>query len=159
MTHSTSDLRSVFVLILAAACWGIGAVITKSVLASIPPITLLLIQLAFSVSLLWTVVLVKRRRLLGKKTLPSKNTLPSKKRLLGIGLLGVMNPGISYTFSLFGLSMTTASMSTLLWATEPILIIGLAWVILREKPVLRPGVLVLPAGTPGFQCKSGGNIH
>ena len=47
-------------------------------------------------------------------------------------LLGWLNPGLSYTFSLLGLATTTASLSTLLWATEPILILILAWLVLRE---------------------------
>ena len=46
--------------------------------------------------------------------------------------MGLLNPGLAYTFSLLGLSLTTASMSTLIWAAEPILILGLAWFILRE---------------------------
>ena len=40
---------------------------------------------------------------------------------------------LAYTFGLLGLTRTTASMSALLWAAEPILILGLAWLILRER--------------------------
>jgi drug/metabolite transporter (DMT)-like permease len=60
-------------------------------------------QLLVSVGLLWPLVLFKRRR------------LPPKEKWLSVGWLGLLNPGISYTLSLIGLTITTASMSTLLW--------------------------------------------
>jgi drug/metabolite transporter (DMT)-like permease len=49
-----------------------------------------------------------------------------------LGGIGILNPGLAYNFGLLGLSRTTASMSTLLWAAEPILILVMAWLILRE---------------------------
>ncbi|RIK41021.1 MAG: hypothetical protein DCC55_13250 [Chloroflexi bacterium] len=122
MNHQTFDVRTILGLTAAAACWGTATVITKSVLTSIPPITLLVIQLAFSLSLLWMLVYLQGKPLLGKS------------ELLKVGLIGLLNPGISYTLSLVGLATTTASMATLLWASEPVLILGLAWLMLRERP-------------------------
>jgi drug/metabolite transporter (DMT)-like permease len=52
-------------------------------------------------------------------------------------VLGILNPGISYTLSLIGLRRTTASVSSLLWAAEPILIVALGWLLLRERPTRR----------------------
>jgi drug/metabolite transporter (DMT)-like permease len=107
-------------LVLAAACWGGATVITKHVLTDIPPLTLLVLQLTVNVSFLWTIVLGQRLR------------LPRRGEILRLGGIGLLNPGLAYTFGLLGLTRTTASMSALLWAAEPILILGLAWLILRE---------------------------
>ena len=41
--------------------------------------------------------------------------------------------GSAYTSSLLGLAQSTASMSALLWAAEPILIIGFAWLLFCER--------------------------
>lgn len=49
-----------------------------------------------------------------------------------LGAIGILNPGLAYTISLLGLTQTTASNSALLWAAEPILIIGFACLILCE---------------------------
>jgi drug/metabolite transporter (DMT)-like permease len=76
-----------------------------------------------------------------------------------LGLTGLLNPGLAYTFGLLGLALTTASMSTLIWAAEPALILLLAWLLLRER-LTRPllllsavalagAVMVVGAGTGG----------
>jgi drug/metabolite transporter (DMT)-like permease len=104
---------------------------TKGALSDVPPLTLLVVQLAVSVAFLWVVVGLQRMRVsLGKEAIQ-------------LGMIGLLNPGIAYTFSLLGLTLTTASMSTLLWAAEPILILGLAWLILCER--LTPSLLALSA--------------
>lgn len=106
---------------LAAACWGAGAVMSKGVLGYLPPLTLLVVQLIASLTFLWAVIGIRRLR------------IPLCRETFRLGLIGLLNPGLAYTFSLLGLSLTTASMSALLWAAEPILILGLAWLILRER--------------------------
>jgi drug/metabolite transporter (DMT)-like permease len=107
-------------LVLAAACWGGATVITKHVLTNVPPLTLLVLQLTVSVVFLWAIVLMQRLR------------MPGRRDIVRLGGIGILNPGLAYTFGLLGLSRTTASMSTLLWAAEPILILVMAWLILRE---------------------------
>src|SRR5437899_2233202 len=107
-------------LILASAFWAVATVISKKLLASVPPITFLIIQLAPSVSVLWILVLAKGVR-------------PVKWRaLLPLAALGWLNTGLSYTLCMLGLARTTASVATLLWAAEPALIVGMAWLVLRE---------------------------
>jgi drug/metabolite transporter (DMT)-like permease len=115
--HSTP----IVALIVAAACWGGATVITKHVLTDVPALTLLVLQLAVSVVFLWAIVLVQRLR------------LPGRGEIVRLGGLGILNPGLAYTFGLLGLTRTTASMSTLLWAAEPILILVMAWLILCER--------------------------
>jgi drug/metabolite transporter (DMT)-like permease len=94
---------------------------TKYALDQVPPLTLLVVQLIVSVVLLWIAVAVK-----GTPVRGSRDSVP-------LGLIGVLNPGLAYTFSLLGLMQTTASMSALLWAAEPILIIGFAWLLICER--------------------------
>lgn len=105
----------------AAAAWGVATVIAKRALTEIPPLTLLPIQLGISVALLATVLFIQRQGL----------TFPTALRRLG--LLGVLNPGISYALGLVGLTYIAASLSVLLWATEPIMILLLAWLILDDR--------------------------
>lgn len=118
-------------LVLAAACWGLGTVIAKRAVGEVPPFTLLLIQLGSSVAVLAVVM-----RLGG---IPL--TDPSAPPLLG--RLGLLNPGAAYAMSLLGLTSITASLSVLLWALEPLLIVLLAVVVLRER--VGPVVVVLSA--------------
>lgn len=112
-------------LTLAAACWGGATVITKAALAAIPPFTLLALQLAVSSAFLWVIVLARRA------------PLPRGRAGLRLAGLGLLNPGLAYTFSLLGLARSSASVSALLWAAEPILILGLAWPMLGERPQRR----------------------
>ncbi len=47
--------------------------------------------------------------------------------------LGLLNPGLAYALGLLGLASITASLAVLLWAVEPLLILLLAAVLLRER--------------------------
>ncbi len=136
MASSRTGFQSAFFLFSACSFWGIATVINKALLGSIPPVLLLLIQLLASTVFLWTACTLFRK------------SMPRGKVLLVAIALGVLNPGISYTFSLMGLERITASLSSLLWATEPFLILGLAWLILRE-PVTPKIVTVIVLGFTG----------
>ncbi len=132
-------------LVLASAFWGVATVISKKLLASVPPITFLVVQLVPSVFLLWLLVL-------------ARGAWPVRRRgLLALTLIGCLNPGLSYTLSMLGLARTTASVATLLWAAEPALIVATAWLVLREPLTLRLLVatataacgVLLVSGLPG----------
>jgi hypothetical protein len=43
-------------MIIAAACWGIATVMSKGALTQVAPLTLLVVQLAISIILLWAIV-------------------------------------------------------------------------------------------------------
>jgi drug/metabolite transporter (DMT)-like permease len=119
--------RNVLFLILAAACWAGGTVVSKQAVAEVPPLTLLAIQLAASVGFLLVVA-----RLRGER-------LPTTGDGLNLSRLGLLNPGLAYALSLVGLAEITASVAVLLWALEPILILALAAVVLRER--IGPGIV------------------
>jgi drug/metabolite transporter (DMT)-like permease len=122
MPNQTSPYRAqaLLPLVAATACWALGTVATKQVLDDIAPLTLLPIQLAASCVFLTVAMLVRREQLTWS---------PQMTRLTA---LGVLNPGLAYALGLIGLTSITASMSVLLWALEPVLILLLAAAVLRE---------------------------
>jgi drug/metabolite transporter (DMT)-like permease len=121
------DLAS---LILAAVCWGLGTVVSKAALAEFPPVTLLAIQLGSSLVVL--AVLMRGQGIALRAPGPPL-----------LARLGLLNPGLSYALGLLGLSSITASVSVLLWALEPVMILLLAAVLLRER--ITPLIVVLSA--------------
>jgi drug/metabolite transporter (DMT)-like permease len=144
MFASSTPRRNALALTLAAACWGFGTVVSKRAIDEIPPLTLLPIQLA--ASLLVLALLMRWRGL------PFRDDSASPI----LGRLGVLNPGIAYALSLLGLVYITASLSVMLWALEPLLILLLAGWLLHERigPMLvmlslvAVGGMVLVIGQP-----------
>jgi probable blue pigment (indigoidine) exporter len=128
MTRSTVARRDLLSLILAATCWGVGTVISKAALAEVPPLTLLPLQLTASL-----VVLAVLMRSKGISFRTEGSPL--------LGRLGLLNPGIAYALSLIGLTTITASLSVLLWALEPLMILFLAAWFLHER--ITPTFVVL----------------
>jgi drug/metabolite transporter (DMT)-like permease len=128
--------RHALLLTGAAACWGVATVISKRAVAEIPPLTLLPVQLAVSVATLLVLTRLRRVRM---------RWSPDLHRL---GALGVLNPGASYALGLAGLAHITASLSVVLWAVEPLLILALAWWLLRER-ITRPLVATVAAAFTG----------
>jgi probable blue pigment (indigoidine) exporter len=116
-----SPLRHVLALILAAACWGAGTAVSKQAVAEVPPLTLLALQLAASLMFLAIVTRARGER------------LPRGREGRLLGRLGLLNPGLAYALSLIGLTQISVSLSVLLWAGEPILILALAAVFLGER--------------------------
>lgn len=113
--------------VLSAACWGSATVMSKGVLAHMPPMTLLAIQLTASIAFLWLAVLILRLRV--------RLDRPSRRASLS----GLLEPGLAYTFGVVGLMLTTASSATLIGTAEPLFIVLLAWLLLKERvgaPVL-----------------------
>jgi len=118
-------------VVAACALWALGTILSKDVLETIPPITVLVLQLVPSVIVLWIIAI------------RSGAELPRGRLLLAVGMLGLLNPGWSYTLNIFGLQRSTASVATLLWAAEPIMILCLATLFLKER---LNGMLVLLVG-------------
>jgi drug/metabolite transporter (DMT)-like permease len=142
MAISLKGIPPAFLLFTACSFWGVATVLNKALLGSISPVLLLFLQLLASAVFLWAACLSLRK------------SLPKGKVLLVALALGVLNPGISYTFSMMGLERISASVTSLLWATEPFLILGLAWLILRE-PITSKVVAVIAVGFIGVVLVSG----
>jgi probable blue pigment (indigoidine) exporter len=113
--------RAILALTLAAASWGLGTVVAKRAVTEIAPLTLLAIQLGASLTIL--AVLMRSRGVSFRDSAASPI----------LGRLGVLNPGLAYALSLLGLVHISASLSVLLWAMEPLLILLLAGWLLRER--------------------------
>jgi drug/metabolite transporter (DMT)-like permease len=119
------------------ASWGCGTVLSKQALErGVAPLTLLALELGASSLLLSLSAVVLRVR------------LTRSGALTKLALLGVLNPGAAYALGLLGLLTISASMSILLWATEPALIIVLAVLLLREH-IAAATLLALAAALAG----------
>ena len=129
MSRSSFASRDALALILAAASWGLGTVISKWALLEIPPLVLLPIQLAASLVVL--AVLMRRQRL----------RFGAGDGAALLGRLGILNPGLAYALSLVGLVSISVSLSVLLWALEPLMILIFAGLVLRER--IGPPLVVL----------------
>jgi drug/metabolite transporter (DMT)-like permease len=110
--------RDLGLLVAAAASWGVGTVVSKRAVEEISPFTLLPLQLAASLVLLSVLM-----RMAG---------MPLRGSPANLARLGILNPGIAYALGLAGLTWISASLSVLLWALEPLLILLLAGIFLRE---------------------------
>jgi probable blue pigment (indigoidine) exporter len=131
MSSSSFAQRDVLRLTLAAACWGVGTVVSKRAVEEIPSLVLLPVQLTASLVVLQ--VLLRRRGLLLRGGTGDR----------WLGRLGILNPGLAYALSLLGLASISASLSVLIWAFEPLLILALAGLVLRER--IGPAFLALSA--------------
>ena len=107
--------------VLSAACWGSATVMSKGLLAVLPPLTLLVVQLLASIAFLWIAVFCLRLRV--------RLDRPARRASLS----GLLEPGLSYCVGIAGLALTTASNASLIGTTEPLFILLLAWLLLRER--------------------------
>jgi drug/metabolite transporter (DMT)-like permease len=113
--------QGVSLIVLSAAVYGLTMVVTKGALEHLPPITLLTIQTASSVTFFWAIVFLQ-----GIQVSLRWNTFKA-------GFPGLLEPGLSYLFGMFGLSLTTASNATFIGTMEPVVTIALSWLILKER--------------------------
>lgn len=110
---------------LAALCWGTATVMSKSALADVPPVSLLVLQLAGSVLVLWLVVW-------GQRTASG-----SWREITRYAWLGLLEPGLAYLLGLIGLTDMKAGAATLIQSSEAIMIVVASVVILRVAPTGR----------------------
>lgn len=121
MPSSSSRRAPTVLLVGAAASWGLGTVLSKYALQGFSPAALLPLQLVVSAFVLGIALLVTGER-------PT-----AVQRPLRVAGLGVLNPGVAYALGLVGLARIDASTSVVIWATEPVLIVVLAALVLRER--------------------------
>lgn len=133
-------------LVGAAACWGLGTVLSKYALGGFDASQLLPFQLACSVLLL------------GAFLLATGSSARGVHRAGRVAALGVLNPGIAYALGLIGLARIDASLSVIIWATEPVLIVAMAFVFLRERMPLW-SVLCLASAMAGVALIIGAPAH
>ncbi|SED76775.1 probable blue pigment (indigoidine) exporter [Rhizobiales bacterium GAS191] len=110
-------------IVLGCVSASAGNLVTKTLLATLPPLTLLLGQLLFSTSAVWAVALALRR-------------LPPRRQALRLAAPGILQPGLAYSLSTVGLATTPVTVETLLFAAETLLVVMFAWPFLGERPSL-----------------------
>lgn len=120
MAHPSAGLKPSSVLFVACFLWGAATVLNKQLLGPISPIALLVVQLLPGVALFVLLTLVSGR------------SFPKGRNFAFAAFLGLLNPGISYSLSMLGLERISASVASLMWATEPIMILAMAWFFLGE---------------------------
>jgi len=120
-----TKLIAVLAMVGSAACWGGATVMSRDLLAHFSPPGLLLVQLVASVLMLCLLALAHR---------------PWRYLSAGLGRAawtGLLEPGLTYSIGLWGLSLTSAGNASIIGATEPILIVLLVWLLFGKRPTRR----------------------
>ena len=141
--------RPLLLLVAATACWGTGTVLSKLALdRGIAPVVLLAVELGASCTFLVLILTASTR---------ARPRIPASPAYGKVVALGALNPALAYALGLLGLTTISASLAVLVWALEPILVTGLAVLMLRERvsPVVTALVVAATLGagvvvaTPG----------
>lgn len=119
-------IRGAIYGLTAAAIWGGMYVVSDVVLPVIPPFALLSMRLLLGLSVVITILVIRRRRT-GDPRLPSVRELPA---LIGVGLVGF---GISIGAQFVGTDLSTAINGSLVTSASPAFIVLFAALILRER--------------------------
>lgn len=133
MKSLSSFHAGIVAAVLAALCWGTATVMSKSALADVSPVSLLVLQLAGSVAVLWLVVW-RQRTVSGRW-----------REIMRYAWLGLLEPGLAYLLGLIGLTDMKAGAATLIQSSEAIMIVVASVVILRVAPTGRFLVLSIAA--------------
>jgi drug/metabolite transporter (DMT)-like permease len=120
----------------AAAIWGGMYVVSKVVMAVIPPFSLIVTRLALGILTLAIIVVVRK----GWKVSPRQFW-----QIFGVGLVGY---GISLGFQFVGTNLSTAANGSLVTSTTPAFVLLFAALLLAERITLRR-LLALLIATAG----------
>jgi len=132
-TAARSKLIAVLAMVGSAACWGGATVMSRDLLEHFSPPGLLLVQLVASVLMLLLLALPQR---------PWRYLSPALARASWTGLL---EPGMTYSMGLWGLSLTSAGNASIIGSTEPILIVLLVWLLFNKRPSRRLALCIVIA--------------
>ena len=112
------DRHPVPALILASAMWGGSVSAVKFALGGFDALTLLTVELLAATTVLWAALIASGYR-------------PPRSWKVAV-VLGVLEPGLSYLLEASGLTRTGAVDGSLITGLEPVLVVLLAAVLLRE---------------------------
>ncbi|WP_419176422.1 DMT family transporter [Desulfosediminicola sp.] len=119
--QSCPALFTYLALALAMIFWGFSFIATKVALASFTPFCLIFFRFAVAaIFFVW---------LLNRTGFPELNR-PNLKML---ALLAIFQPGLYFTFETIGLQYTTATKTSLIIATIPIVVLLLSVLFLKER--------------------------
>jgi len=117
----------------AAAIWGGMYVVSKVVMETIPPFTLITLRLLLGIIILYGIVWWRGGM---------KITRPLFWRVIGVGIIGY---GISLGFQFVGTKLSTAANGALVTSATPAFVLVFAGVILRERITARRLVALVVA--------------
>lgn len=137
-------MRGLAAIAIASVAVAVGVLVSKRAVATLPVLPVVFLQVLSSAAFSWVVGAALGR-------------LPHGQAWR-FALPGVLQPGLAYMLTFAGLALISVSVSGLLYALETVLVVLLAWPLLRERPsgltlasaaVATIGVvLVTQAGTP-----------
>ena len=144
-----SILLTYLALALAVLFWGFSFVATKVALQSFTPFCLIFFR--FIAASGFFVLLLSRR---GFPRL-------SRRNLGQLALLAVFQPGLYFTFETIGLQYTSATKTSLIIATIPVVVLLLSLVFLKERLRLMNalGIAISLAGVSLLIFGGGGNTE
>src|SRR5690242_12912972 len=121
-------------MLLSATLYGVDTTVSVVALRIVRPVDLLAVEIAGAAAVLLVAAAVRGRL--------------HRRGALRQMLLGALVPGLAFLFADLGLARTSASSGSLLLASEPMLSVLLALVVLRER---LPGraALALAVGLTG----------
>ncbi|MEK9855797.1 MAG: DMT family transporter [Rhodobiaceae bacterium] len=127
MAYSMTRLWAGLALaMLAAFMWAVAIILSKITLEAIPSNTVFVVQLVAATMVAGTVMMFRRER-------PGW----SRAHLLAYST-GLFEPFLAYTLSLYGLSLVSASIVSVIFATESIMILVLSLLLLGTV-IRKPG--------------------
>lgn len=124
MQQTKNSLLTYLALAMAVIFWGLSFVVTKIALQSFSPFCLIFFRF-FTAAIFFII-------LLWRTGFPSL----TRKTLRSLLLLALMQPGLYFLFETFGLQYTSATKTSLIIATIPIVVLMLSALFLKER--LRP---------------------
>jgi drug/metabolite transporter (DMT)-like permease len=129
----------------AAAIWGGMYVVSKVVMAVIPPFSLIVTRLALGILTLAIIVVIR-----GVVPVPArgKGWKVTRRQFWQIFGVGVMGYGISLGFQFVGTNLSTAANGSLVTSTTPAFVLLFAALLLAERITLRR-LLALVIATAG----------
>jgi drug/metabolite transporter (DMT)-like permease len=136
MQQTKNSLLTYLALATAVIFWGLSFVVTKIALQSFSPFCLIFFRF-FTAAIFFTL-------LLWRTGFPSL----TRKTLRSLLLLALMQPGLYFLFETFGLQYTSATKTSLIIATIPIVVLMLSALFLKER--------LLPINMLGIACSLAG---
>ncbi|MBE3120105.1 MAG: DMT family transporter [Candidatus Atribacteria bacterium] len=115
------SLLGILAGLTATAIWGGMYVVSKAVMAIIPPFSLIVLRLVLGILTLAVIVLVR------------KNWKVTAKQFWGIFAVGLIGYGVSLGFQFVGTNLSTAANGSLVTSATPAFVLLFAAIILKEK--------------------------
>ncbi|MFA5872517.1 MAG: DMT family transporter [Anaerolineales bacterium] len=115
------SLLGILAGLTATAIWGGMYVVSKAVMAIIPPFSLIVLRLVLGILTLAVIVLVR------------KNWKVTAKQFWGVFAVGLIGYGVSLGFQFVGTNLSTAANGSLVTSATPAFVLLFAAIILKEK--------------------------